>query len=135
MAAAHESSDRHNQKRRTRKNLLQAASRLMKQGLKPDLEAIAEEAMVSRATAYRYFPGVEALLLEAALDMAAPEPGEVLGDAPPDDPVARLNRVDTALHEMILANEAQLRLMLVHSLQREEGSGLPPRQNRRTPVS
>ena len=97
---------RANQKRRTRKDLLQAASRLMKQGLKPDLEAIAEEAMVSRATAYRYFPGVEALLLEAALDMAAPEAAEVLRDAPADDPVARL--------------------------QREEGSGLPPRQNRRT---
>ena len=133
MAPAPESSsDRHNQKRRTRKDLLQAASRLMKQGLKPDLETIAEEAMVSRATAYRYFPGVEALLLEAALDMAAPEPAEVLRDAPADDPVARLHRVDTALHEMILGNESQLRLMLVHSLQREEGSGLPPRQNRRT---
>ena len=35
---------------------------------------------------------------------------------------------------MILANEAQLRMMLVHSLQRGEGSGLPPRQNRRTPL-
>ena len=95
--AAEPSSDRANQKRRTRKDLLQAASRLMKQGVKPDLEAIAEEAMVSRATAYRYFPGVEALLLEAALDMAAPEPAEVLRDAPADDPVARLHRVDTAL--------------------------------------
>ena len=31
-AAASESSDRHNQKRRTRKDLLQAASRLMKLG-------------------------------------------------------------------------------------------------------
>jgi len=44
-----ETSDRANQKRRTRKDLLQAASRLMKQGLKPDLEAIAEEAMVRLA--------------------------------------------------------------------------------------
>jgi len=131
-AATEPTSDRQNQKRRTRKDLLQAASRLMKRGLKPDLEAIAEEAMVSRATAYRYFPGVESLLLEAALDLAAPEASEVLRDAPADDPVARLQRVDTALHDMILANESQLRLMLVHSLQREEGSGLPPRQNRRT---
>jgi AcrR family transcriptional regulator len=131
-AATEPTSDRQNQKRRTRKDLLQAASRLMKQGLRPDLEAIAEEAMVSRATAYRYFPGVEALLLEAALDMAAPDASEVLRDAPVDDPVARVQRVDTALHDMILANESQLRLMLVHSLQREEGSGLPPRQNRRT---
>src|SRR6478672_6557370 len=103
MVAAAESSDRHNQKRRTRKDLLQAASRLMKLGTKPDLEQIAEEAMVSRATAYRYFPGVEALLVEAALDMAAPEPGEALRGAPPEDPVARVQRVDSALHDMIVA--------------------------------
>ena len=133
-AAASESSDRHNQKRRTRKDLLQAASRLMKLGHKPDLEQIAEEAMVSRATAYRYFPGVEALLVEAALDTAAPVAEEVLRDAPPDDPVARVQRVDTAMHEMILANEAQLRIMLMHSLQCGVGSEVPPRQNRRTPL-
>lgn len=132
MAVA--TADRGNQKRRTRKDLLQAASRLMKQGVKPDLEAVAEEAMVSRATAYRYFPGVDALLVEAALDTAMPEPGEIFEGASADDPVARLQRVDTALHDMILANEAQLRLMLVHSLQRGEGSELPPRQNRRTPL-
>jgi AcrR family transcriptional regulator len=106
----------------------------MKLGTKPDLEQIAEEAMVSRATAYRYFPGVEALLVEAALDTAAPVADEVLRDASPDDPVARVQRVDTAMHEMILANEAQLRIMLMHSLQRGAGSELPPRQNRRTPL-
>ena len=87
---AGETGGRPNQKRRTRKDLLQAAARLMKQGRKPDLEEIAEEALVSRATAYRYFPGVEALLVEAALDVAVPEPHEVLRDAPADDPVARL---------------------------------------------
>lgn len=131
---AGETSDRQNQKRRTRKDLLQAASRLMKQGVKPDLEAIAEEAMVSRATAYRYFPGVEALLVEASLDVVAPVAEEVLRDVPLDDPVARVQRVDTAMHDMIVANEAQLRIMLMHSLQRGEGSELPPRQNRRTPL-
>ena len=134
MVAAAESSDRRNQKRRTRKDLLQAASRLMKLGHNPDLEQIAEEAMVSRATAYRYFPGVEALLVEAALDTAAPVADEVLRDASPDDPVARVQRVDTAMHEMVLANEAQLRIMLMHSLQRGAGSELPPRQDRRTPL-
>ncbi|RYF89895.1 MAG: TetR/AcrR family transcriptional regulator, partial [Caulobacteraceae bacterium] len=46
---------RSNQRRRTRKDLLEAAARLMKRGAKPSLEEIAEEAMVSRATAYRYF--------------------------------------------------------------------------------
>ena len=36
---------RANQKRRTRKDLLQAASRLMKQGRKPSIDEIAEEAL------------------------------------------------------------------------------------------
>jgi AcrR family transcriptional regulator len=44
----------------------------MKQGRKPSLEEIAEEALISRATAYRYFPRVEALLLEASLDVVTP---------------------------------------------------------------
>lgn len=129
---------RPNQKRRTRKDLLQAAARLMKQGRDPSLEEIAEEALVSRATAYRYFPGVEALLVEASIDIAVPSAEELFRSGPPDDPVARLERVDTMLHEIILANEASFRKMLVHTLQRgTKGDGdadLPARQNRRTPL-
>ena len=114
--------ERPNQKRRTRKSLLQAAARLMQQGRKPSLEEIAEEALVSRATAYRYFSSVEALLLEASLDVAAPEADELLRGGATDDPIARLERVDTALHDMILANEVPLRMMLANSLQRNIGA-------------
>jgi AcrR family transcriptional regulator len=129
---------RPNQKRRTRKDLLQAASRLMKQGLKPTLEDVATEALVSRATAYRYFPKIEALLLEASFDLSVPNAEQLFGDETSIDPVERLERVDTALHDMIAANEASLRMMLVYSLQRklggEESNALPARQNRRTPL-
>ena len=90
----------------------------MKQGRKPSLEEIAEEALISRATAYRYFPRVDSLLLEASLDVAVPQANELFDGGASDDPVSRLERVDAALHEMILANEASLRMMLVHSLQR-----------------
>lgn len=132
------SQGRPNQRQRTRKDLLQAATRLVRQGLKPSLDEIAEEAMVSRATAYRYFPRLDALLLEAALDVAAPEADTLFAHAPRQDAVARVERVDEALHEMILANEAQLRTMLVHSLQRSadgsDSDALPARQNRRTPL-
>lgn len=133
-----ETSGRPNQRRRTRKDLLQAASRLLKQGRNPSLEEIAEEALVSRATAYRYFPSVEALLVEASFDIAIPEPSELFRGDAAVDPVARLERVDTALHDMILANEAALRMMLVHTLQQglpgRDEAGLPRRQNRRTPL-
>ena len=133
-----ERSGRANQRRRTRKDLLQAAARLMKQGRRPSLEEIADEALVSRATAYRYFPGVEPLLVEASLDIAIPEAADLFSTETSQDPVLRLQRVDTVLHDIILDNESALRMMLVHSLQRNvkggEESDIPPRQNRRTPL-
>lgn len=129
---------RPNQKRRTRKDLLQAAALLIRQGKAPTLEEVAEEAMVSRATAYRYFPNVEALLIEAPLDIALPEPEEAFGQDAPKDPVARLAIVDEAFEEMMRANEAPVRLMLANSVQRPlregEGADLPVRQNRRSPL-
>lgn len=131
-------SARGNQKQRTRKDLLQAASRLMKQGRKPGLEEVAAEAMVSRATAYRHFPSIDALLMEASLDVDTPDAGKLFSTRASDDPAARLLRVDAALHDMILANEAPLRMMLAHSLERvakgESGDEVPLRQNRRTPL-
>ena len=129
---------RPNQRMRTRKDLLQAASRMMKQGAKPSLEEVAAEALVSRATAYRYFPTVEALLVEAALDVAVPQAEDLFHGTSTDDPVARLERLDAALDEVLVANEASFRMMLAHSLQRAptDGAGaeIPARQNRRTPL-
>lgn len=133
-----ERAGRPNQKARTRKDLLQAASRLMKEGRNPSLEEVAEAALVSRATAYRYFPSVEVLLTEASFDVATPAPHDLFSDDGPTDPVERVQRVDAALHDMTLANEASLRLMLAHTLQEPlRGSGasdVPRRQNRRLPL-
>jgi len=129
-------SGRQNQKLRTRKALLAAASRLMQGGGKPSLEEIAEEALVSRATAYRYFTSVEALLVEAALDVATPDADTVLAGAPAD-PVVRLERVDAAFDELLRAHEAHFRTMLAHSMTRARGEAddsLPARQNRRSPL-
>jgi AcrR family transcriptional regulator len=128
---------RPNQRRRTRKDLLDAASRLMRQGAKPSLEEVAAQALVSRATAYRYFPSIDALLIEAALEVVAPTAEDVLRGAPASDPIARLEKVDAAFETMMSANETGLRMMLAQSLQRslvEEGDKLPKRQNRRSPL-
>lgn len=126
------------QRSRTRKDLLQAASRLMKQGRTPSLEDVAEEAMVSRATAYRYFTNVDALLVEASIDVAVPETAEVFRNVASRDPVVRLQHVETALHDMIVENEAALRTMLAftiqHGLSGAPGEAMPRRQNRRTPL-
>jgi AcrR family transcriptional regulator len=125
---------RPNQKSRTRKDLLRAASRLMQAGGSPTLEEVAEAALVSRATAYRYFSGIETLLIEAALDVAMPDETFFAGDGSAD-PTGRLLRADAAVASMVRANEPALRAMLVHSLQRGlADDGLPARQNRRTPL-
>lgn len=128
---------RPNQKQRTRKDLLEAAARLVREGRRPSLDEVAEAALISRATAYRYFPNIEALLIEASIQLAAPDAG-LLEGASPSDPVERLQKVDAAFETMILENEAALRLMLARIVERGVRGGapsdLPVRQNRRLPL-
>jgi AcrR family transcriptional regulator len=134
MAEA-QSNGRPNQRRRTRKDLLDAAARLVAEGRRPSLDDVAQEALVSRATAYRYFPNIEALMLEAAVHVAAPN-ASVL-DGAPADLLARVQRVDDAFQDMMLANETPLRLMLAQALERAargEAGEVPARQNRRAPL-
>ena len=50
---------RENQRARTRQAIVRAAGALFARGEKPSLDDIAAEARVSRATAYRYFPGLD----------------------------------------------------------------------------
>ena len=123
-----------NQRHRTRKDLLAAAARLLKGGRTPDMDAVAAEAMVSRATAYRYFPSIEALLVEAPLDGAIPDPLDIFAGDRSADPAHRIDRAEAALHEMVYRNEAQLRLMVAASLEHKARGltdGVPVRQNRR----
>jgi AcrR family transcriptional regulator len=56
-----------NQKQRTRQAIVDAAVELMDAGTTPTVAQAAEAALVSRTTAYRYFPTQESLLLEVAL--------------------------------------------------------------------
>jgi AcrR family transcriptional regulator len=129
---------RSNQQLRTRKDLLLAAARLLKAGRKPSMDEVAEEALVSRATAYRYFPSIESLLLEAPLDTVTPEPQALFAEKPALSPEERVDLAEEALHNMIYANEAQLRLLLAYALNADPVDGkagsLPHRQNRRTPL-
>jgi AcrR family transcriptional regulator len=75
---------RERQRRRTRKAIIDAAARLLAAGEEPSVGEIAEAADVSRRTVYLYFPTVEHLLADAALELtrASVEPHfEVHGDA------------------------------------------------------
>ena len=60
---------------RMKRTLLEAAMRLLQNGLVPSVSDVAAEAEVSRATAYRYFP-TQAALMQEAVDEAL---GPILG--------------------------------------------------------
>ncbi len=60
-------SGRVNQKTRTRTALLQAAAELVGEGRQPSIPEAADRALVSVATAYRYFSSAEDLWWEASL--------------------------------------------------------------------
>ena len=124
---------RSNQRLRTRKDLLAAAARLMRSGRSPSLEEVAEEALVSRATAYRHFSSIEALLVEASLDVVFPDIDELFRDAS-SNILERVRLADDAVERMIAANEPALRTMLAYSLRQKGSDGAAVRQNRRTPL-
>ena len=65
-----ETSGRERQRRRTRKAIIAAAADLLAQGADPSVAEIAEAADVSRRTVYLYFPTLEHLLADAALEAA-----------------------------------------------------------------
>jgi len=126
------------QRRRTRKDLLSAAARLLKDGRVPTVAEVAEEAQISRATAYRYFPTQDTLLTEAPLDGQVPTPERLFATDMSVDAEARIDKAEKALHDMCYANEPQLRRMLSGSLAQENNgdrrNGPPVRQNRRSPL-
>ncbi len=129
MSYQYELSGRTAQKRRTRDAIVAAARELVAEGRTPTVEATAEAASVSRATAYRYFPTQHALLVAAH-----PETGtrSLLPEDAPDDVAARLDLVIEAFTRSNLENEEQQRTMLRLSLDADpvERARLPLRQGR-----
>ncbi|MGZ4299837.1 MAG: TetR/AcrR family transcriptional regulator [Solirubrobacteraceae bacterium] len=125
------------QKLRTRQALLAAARELVGQGKAPTVAEAADAASVSRATAYRYFPTQEALLVEVPLDVAAPTVQSLFsGPAAPQDPEDRAALVQNALYDLARDHEAEFRLFLRNSLLRAlddpDGTGDPFRGARRS---
>lgn len=109
--------ERVNQKRRTRAALVQAARELLEQGRTPTIADVADEALVSRATAYRYFPSQEHLLLDVVLERSIDEIDRAVAAAARSPEVAaRVEGLVSAIHEEIAANEPGFRRLLQLSI-------------------
>ena len=107
------------QKLRTRRALLFAARELVAEGRTPTLAEAADAAMVSRATAYRYFPSQEALLAEVPLSVDVPTVRSLFGgDAAPTDVEDRVALVHNTRYDHIREREVQVRLFLRNTLLR-----------------
>src|ERR1700734_2116544 len=76
------------QRRRTRKAIVEAASRLLTAGADPSINDIAAAADVSRRTIYTYFPTLDQLLLDAAIGAMNVDVENVIDAAGAADPQA-----------------------------------------------
>lgn len=129
MSIPYELQGRRQQKARTRGALVEAARRLLADGVTPTVQQAAERAAIARTTAYRYFPNQHALLLATYPDLDAPS---LLGADPPSDAAARLEVVTEEFTRQVLDYEPELRATLRVSLERGvvKGDLLPLRQGR-----
>ena len=117
------SQGRVSQKNRTRTALVAAARELMQGGKQPTVSEAAEAALVSRATAYRYFPTQELLLAEVALFAAG---GPLFPIENRDLPLPEaLGSLVRGVGKWSFANEQHLRTLLRLSLDPKSGVHRP----------
>jgi AcrR family transcriptional regulator len=135
--SASSSDVRANQKNRARAAIIEAAAAMMREGRPPTVAEAAERALVSRATAYRYFPTQESLLLDVVNVEALVKPTEdLVASFPTDDAAQRLAAlVDTFMTSM-LSDEALIRTgervyMDTWLANQRDGNDAPVRAGRR----
>jgi len=118
--AGNPGSGRVNQKARTRAAILAAVQELTRAGAELTMPAVARAALVSEATAYRYFPDLPSLLAEADTG-AWPDPAQALAPvADSDDPVERIGYAAEFLLTGILARQSMVRAMMAAAITRPD---------------
>jgi AcrR family transcriptional regulator len=115
-----------NQKTRTRAAIVQAARDLARTGAEITMPAAAKAALVSEATAYRYFPDLVSLLREADAGVW-PDPVEALAPiADCEDPVERVGYATEVLLNGVLARQSVVRAMIAASITRPDVAATRP---------
>jgi AcrR family transcriptional regulator len=135
-AKSTESGGRVQQKQRTRQALLDAVTRILTRGEVPTIEGVAGEARVSRATAYRYYSRVDALVADAFFTGGMPGPEEAFPSSD-GDPVARVLVAERIIHDVLLADEIGMHVILREFVETWLGNppaSRPPRPGRRMPL-
>ncbi|MEV6833832.1 TetR/AcrR family transcriptional regulator [Streptomyces sp. NPDC051133] len=124
--AAQPGTGRANQKQRTRTAIVTAARELIGSGEEVTMPLVARTALVSEATAYRYFPDLSSLISEA-LAGAWPPPAEALAPvADSADPVERVAFACEFLLRGVLARQGAVRAMIAATITRPGAASARP---------
>ncbi len=117
---------RTNQKTRTRLAIIDACRALIQTGAPVTMPDVAERALVSEATAYRYFPDMVTLITEA-LPGLWPSPNEALQSiAASADPLERVAVASEVFLRRILAYQGSVRTMIAATITRPEVAAMRP---------
>jgi AcrR family transcriptional regulator len=104
------------QKERTRRAIVEACRELTRSGAAVTMSRVADRAMVSEATIYRYFPDLISLLQET-LDGLWPDPAEALAPVESStDPVERVAFACEFLLRGVHAYEGSVRAAISHTI-------------------
>lgn len=117
---------RANQKQRTRTAIVQAAAELSRTGREVTMPEVAKAALVSEATAYRYFPDL-ATLLQEAIAGQLPTPAQALQPvADSNDPVQRIAAATEFLLRHVLARQGVVRALIAATITRPAEAAARP---------
>ncbi|MCQ8187889.1 TetR/AcrR family transcriptional regulator [Streptomyces rugosispiralis] len=118
MAEQGRSHRRTNQMERTRSAIVAAARELADSGAEIRMSAIAAEARVSEATAYRHFPDLVSLLRAAVL--VEDQVAVLRSVAEGDDPVERIGQAAEILGRAVLRREGAVRALVSSTIAKPE---------------
>ena len=122
----HLNTGRSNQKERTRTAIVTAAREAIASGSEITMPDVARRALVSEATAYRYFPDLASLLREALAGIWDSPEHAMAPVAGSGDPVERIGFATEVLLREVLAQQAAVRALIAASVARPAMAGVRP---------
>jgi len=127
-ASPRATANRSHQKERTRTAIVTAARAAIAAGGEVTMPEVARRALVSEATAYRYFPDLPSLLREALAGIWDSPQHAMAPVAYSDDPVERIGYATEVLLREVLAYQSAVRAMIAAAVVKP---GAVPRPGRR----
>ena len=120
---------RTNQKLGTRNLILKTAQKFLSSGLDFNLEDIAKEAGISRATVYRYFSNIDILAAEAGLDISTKDPRQLYEEVKGKDVEKQVLKIQHYYNNLAIDHEMLFRKYLSTVL--DSNTSTPKRGARR----